>query len=540
MTTALDRAERRRRELVSATRRLRVAATSDASRGVELADTLVSLTGSRLLGWDFAEAAADAPESVLLAARILAGGGPVGPYAALADAVRYFTASAQLAAVQAGLGQAEAAGRTLTALDAWRRQLGRLPLLEHLEPAPAVWALVARSRSLLGVDVAAANTAADAALVRLYAAGLERDAESAYLAVAAHLAAADARWAAGGAGPALGHHRLALARHAAVAGHVRQVRPAVARAVLAPVPALYERFAERLESAGQAAPALAVRREQLDLVERLAGSTATAPARAGLALALARAGRDGEAAELAEGAGPAGASPVAAPAAPTAAGETLDWPQPSAEDLLATQAPPPEATARLRHDEGWAAADLAAAGARAEADEARRIEEFARLAAERAAGEQAAARRAAEAAERARQEAAEQASRRAAAAAARKAEEEAAARAAAAARRRELAEARGASGPGVDADTIRAAAGLLESARAQVAAAGSELVLLAEAQERLAGLLRPLAVAEPAEHGPELLAALEALVGLRWRLGDADGSREAAREARALAGRLDR
>ena len=147
MTTPLETAERHRRELTSAVKRLRVAATSDPAQTDELADSLVELNGQRLLAWSFAEAAADAPESVLLAARILAGRGPAGPYASLTDAVRYFTASAQLAAVQAGLGQPEAAGRTLDALDAWRSQLGRLPLLENLDATAVAWALIARSRS---------------------------------------------------------------------------------------------------------------------------------------------------------------------------------------------------------------------------------------------------------------------------------------------------------------------------------------------------------------------------------------------------------
>ncbi|MGC4152677.1 MAG: hypothetical protein QM628_06315, partial [Propionicimonas sp.] len=219
MTTPdpLAAAERRRRDLASAAKRLRVAVMTDPARAGEFADTLVALVGNRLLAWSFTDAAADAPESVVLSARILAERGPLGPYASADDAVRYVTASVQLAAVQAGLGQPEAAGRTLDALDAWRAQLGRLPLLEQLAPLTVVWALAVRARA--AQEVAAANGYADAALLRLYAAGLDLDAGSAYLAVTAHLVAADARWAAGHPDAALAQHRLALARYrAAVAG----------------------------------------------------------------------------------------------------------------------------------------------------------------------------------------------------------------------------------------------------------------------------------------------------------------------------------
>ena len=46
-------------------------------------------------------------------------------------------------------------------------------------------------------------------------------------------------------------------------------------------------------------------------------------------------------------------------------------------------------------------------------------------------------------------------------------------------------------------------------------------------------VLRPLAAVDPG-HRDELAAVLESLVGLLWRLGDPDGSRAAAREARTL------
>ena len=82
------------------------------------------------------------------------------------------------------------------------------------------------------------------------------------------------------------------------------------------------------------------------------------------------------------------------------------------------------------------------------------------------------------------------------------------------------------------AEAARAAAEELEAARAAVRAARSDAALAA-AQDRLAAVLRPLAAVDPG-HRDELAAVLESLVGLLWRLGDPDGSRAAAREARTL------
>ena len=56
----------------------------------------------------------------------------------------------------------------------------------------------------------------------------------------------------------------------------------------------------------------------------------------------------------------------------------------------------------------------------------------------------------------------------------------------------------------------------------------------AKALDRLAELLRPLTAVEA--YRDELAAALEILVGLRWQLGEADASREAARELKSLTG----
>lgn len=540
MTTPLETAARRRRELASAVKRLRVAATSDPALADELADSLVALNGSRLLAWAFADAAADAPETVLLAARILAGRGPAGPYASLTDAVRYFTASTQLAAVQAGLGQPEASGRTLDALDAWRGQLGRLPLVENLDATVVVWALIARSRSRLSADVAGANSLADAAALRLYAAGLDQDPSRAYLAMAVHLLVADCRWAAGRAEAALAHHRLALARHrTAIAGlpGAKRPKPALAQVAVAPLPELFEPFAQRLEATGDVAGEIATRRAWLTLVAQLAEPATGADqlVRTGLGRALTRAGRADEAAEWLAAAG----SAVPGDAPPTTPSERVDWGALTPSESLAAEDPPATASARLQHDEQAAVFEGVAARAEAERAEDRLRAEAALLAAERAAERERAERLATAATAAAEAAGAEQARREAEAAAARRTAEQAAARAAAEARRREFAAARGPDRT-VDPELARAAAAELAGARDAVLAAGTELVPQAVARERLADLLRPLATMDAAAYGDELVTTLEALVGLRWRLGDADGSREAAREAKALAAELGR
>ena len=73
---------------------------------------------------------------------------------------------------------------------------------------------------------------------------------------------------------------------------------------------------------------------------------------------------------------------------------------------------------------------------------------------------------------------------------------------------------------------------MLERARVAVRAADDPAGSVT-AHEHLAEVLRPLVLADPS-HTAELIATLDALVGLRWRLGDAEGSRAAAREAKSL------
>src|SRR6478609_4280591 len=134
------------KKLASTVQRLRGWVGSDPSRTAELGDALVAVTAHRLLGHAYADAAAEAQESVVLSGKLLAEHGPIGPYTPVTDAVRYFTAAVHLAALQAGVGLVDAAGRTMQATVEWQDTLPKsLALVEHLDPATAVWALASRS-----------------------------------------------------------------------------------------------------------------------------------------------------------------------------------------------------------------------------------------------------------------------------------------------------------------------------------------------------------------------------------------------------------
>lgn len=536
MPTPLDRPERARRELASTVKRLRVSVTSDPGHGDELADALVRLTAARLLAWDFTEAAADAPEAVLLAARILARSGAAGPYTSPTDAARFFTASALLAAVQSGLGQDEAAARTLAGTDGWLPQLGRLQLREHLDATAVIWSLVARSRALLATDVPRANACADAAAHRLYAAGL--DTAPGYLALTVHLLVADCRWAAGYPDQSLAHHAVALSGHRVAIGSAEpgRLRPALAAVAAAPVVALHEPYALRLDSTGEENFATAVRRAEVVLLENFGHAGGQlALARAGLARALAREGRGDEAQrELAEAEDLAAKAGIRLQALDGAVlpGVRCNWPKLTAAEALAPEGLPATAVTRLEQDVQAAVFDGVAARVSAHRSEERLRAQADAAATERAADSAVAERLARSEAAAAQSAAIEQDRHAAGLAAVRRESEEAAAREAADERRRQLAEDHQLV---VDPAAARTAATELAAARDGIGGAADDLQYLRAAQERLASLLRPLAAVDPDTHLPELVNALEALVGLRWRLGDPEGSREAAREARALA-----
>jgi len=82
----------------------------------------------------------------------------------------------------------------------------------------------------------------------------------------------------------------------------------------------------------------------------------------------------------------------------------------------------------------------------------------------------------------------------------------------------------------------------LETARAAFEAArdSGDRRHLRDAAERLTEVLRPLADADLAGFGPELIDTLEALAKARWQTGDLWGSRAPAKEAKALGKLLGR
>ncbi len=484
MTTAWESLEQQRRALTSEVKRLRAASLSDPALTDSLADALTALVGNRLLAWAHAQAAADAPESVLLAARILAGSGVAGPYTSLPAAVRFFTASAQLAAVQTELGQIEAAARTLDGLDAWRAQADRLPLTENLPATAVIWERLARARTLVSTDPGRANTLADSCAEHWLVAGLADDGPSAYLGLALRLTLAECRWAAGQPESALAQHRLALIDYRRQIGGLDRTsaRPATIQIAYAPAADIYLPYARRLELTGDRASATVLRRE-LEASFLQAEATAAEPA------------------TMAPLGTPIRWSPIANPAV----------------------------AARLQAEEQAAVVAGATARLEAERDERLRLAQAEQSAAAQAAERAEAERRATAQAAATAAAAAESVRQDAEQAAARRAAEEVAARAEAERRRAELAAEHR---PATDPAQLAAAEATLHSAREQRDRAADDLISQAVAHEQLADVLRPLAAADPASYAGELRQILETLVGLRWRLGDPEGSREAAREAR--------
>ena len=275
--------------LASAAKRLQGWVGSDPSKGVELADALVALTGHRLLGHGFAAAAADATEAVRRSAEQLTVNGPLGPYTAVDDAVRFVTAVAHLATVQVGLGRPDAAGRTIAALPGLRDQLTQLPLAEHLDPSTAIYILAANARAALATDdPAGANAYADAALSRRAEAGLTGD-DVTYLRLDVDRLAADARWAAGRAAESLTHlHAAKDGYHAFVAGRLNEpgrLPPALVERLAEPLFGLYSDLADRLVRHGDTDLGLVTRRELIGLLRGLV-KPAGQPARMQLSLAL--------------------------------------------------------------------------------------------------------------------------------------------------------------------------------------------------------------------------------------------------------------
>lgn len=260
------------KKLTSLVQRLRGWVGTDPSKAPELGDALNALTAHRLLGHQYAEAAADAQAAVVSAAKLLASHGPIGPYTPMPDAARYFTATVHLAAIQVGVGLPDAAGRTMDAALEWKRQLPKAGLDELLDPRTAVWALCAVARAALTEGaLARANAYADAAWARLVEAGLVG---TGLLELDVRRLVSDCRWAAGLDGDALAQLRLALAAHQDMAGPLAQpagLSPALLERLAEPVFGLHRDLADRLVATGDVAAGLQVRRSAVDLLAALAG-----------------------------------------------------------------------------------------------------------------------------------------------------------------------------------------------------------------------------------------------------------------------------
>jgi hypothetical protein len=426
-----DSYAQRGKALTSSVHRLRSWVASDPARAPELADALVQLTRHRLLGHGYPAAAADAQDSVRLAAQLLTAKGPIGPYTALGDAARYITAVVQLAAIQTGLGLADAAGRTVASLADVREQVGAWRVDEQLAPQTVIWALLGSARAELAAsNVPAANAYADAALDRLAESGLRTDPDSVFLRIDVDRLISDARWAAGHTRDALVYLHAASEAYEDLAGdrfeELSRLSPGLVERLAEPLSGVYGDLADRLVATGEVDLGLSIRRRLVDrlrlISERLAGSTHTELIQALTALArdLRTAGRlaeadafTAEAATLAEASDPRDLSgptltDVKVPSAPAAGGSVTWAPLPPQSAYAATtaarQQSTPDPAVLLADRRARTAAWLAAARADARQSEQRLADlaraEAGRRDAERAAAERAAAAR--QAAEQAR------------------------------------------------------------------------------------------------------------------------------------------
>lgn len=285
----------RGKALASSAQRLRGWVGSDPSKAPELADVLVQLTAHRLLGHGYPAAAADAQEAVRRSAELLAAKGPIGPYTSITDAARYVTAVIQLAAIQAGLGMPDAAGRTIESLRDIHDQLGD-GLRSQLEPQTAIWALLCSARAALAsADVGAANAYADAARARLAESRLGEDPDAAYLAMDVERLASDSRWAAGRPEEAMAFLHAAKVRYdTVVAGRLQEparLSPALLERLAEPLVGVYQDCADRLVATGEVDLGIATRRTLIELLREVSGRLGD-HSRAQLASALVDLGRD--------------------------------------------------------------------------------------------------------------------------------------------------------------------------------------------------------------------------------------------------------
>ncbi len=291
------------RRLASEVQRRRDWAGGDPARLGAVADALVDLTGHRLSGHLWAEAASGVQEAVTLAARVLAQHGPVGPYTPRADAVRSITALVQLAVIQSAAGLHAQAEQALAAAFGLREQLSRLDLDAELAPRTIAWALLVWTRAGLAAgEVAAANARADAAV-----AVTADDGE--FVAIDVDRVASDARWAAGCAEPAVEYVLRAVERYEeralAALESSAQLPPALLERLSEPLFGLYSEAADRVLAVGAPGLALTLRRRLVDLLGALAVRSPDAQqplvaALTDLADDLRGLGRNAEADDLAE------------------------------------------------------------------------------------------------------------------------------------------------------------------------------------------------------------------------------------------------
>lgn len=267
----LDNYPGRVKQLASSVSRLRGWVGSDATRQVELADALVELTEARLEANAWNDAAADAKESALLAARLLAGEGALGPYTGLEDAKRFVVASLQLADVQAGLGFAEPAGRTVATAQSVMDQLPHLEL--NLDGATLTRANIALSIAALGTGhAAAANGYADAACTTSV-----RDIPALVM-LRVLLLLSDCRWTAGRAQDSVAWALSAVHHYRASVdlGDAAQIHPVRLERLAEPLLVTYRTTADRLVATGDVEWGLTLGRELIDqlrpLVPRVAPS----------------------------------------------------------------------------------------------------------------------------------------------------------------------------------------------------------------------------------------------------------------------------
>lgn len=264
----LDNYPAQAKRLASSVTRLRGWVGSDPARQPELADELVALTDVRLDAGAWAEAVTDAQEALALAGRLLAAHGGFGPYTPAADAARFVHAAVQLAALQAQLGLPEAASASLDTALAVIENLPSLDLITDSR-TPLREAAARSAAGLASGDVAASNTAADAAIV-----ALEVTPDVPELAAVRVLGAiADARWAAGRRPEALVWSWAAVERYrrSVDLGSPATINPARLARLADPLLPAVTAFSRRLAAQGDLAWAIALDREAMSTLSSLTG-----------------------------------------------------------------------------------------------------------------------------------------------------------------------------------------------------------------------------------------------------------------------------